>query len=91
MTPKSPETTIVAEPGSHEAHFTAVIEEPREAVYRCYLEPELLAQWWAPPKYELEFDKFQPDAGRRVANPRAGFGERGPGRLPVGRGPRWHA
>jgi uncharacterized protein YndB with AHSA1/START domain len=28
-------------------------EAPRELVFRAYTEPELLAQWWGPRKYEI--------------------------------------
>ncbi len=73
MTTTAPETKFVAEPGSHEAGFTAVIDAPREAVFRAYVEPELLAQWWAPPGYTVEYDEFDPTTGGRwrilVTNP----------------------
>jgi len=63
MTTTAPETEYVAEPGSYEATTTAVIDAPREAVFRCFVEPDLLARWWAPPKYEVEIEKFDPTPG----------------------------
>jgi len=63
MTTTTPETTYVAEPGSYEATTTAVIDAPREAVFRCFTEPDLIVQWWAPPKYTVEVDAFDPTPG----------------------------
>lgn len=65
MTATAPKTDYVAEPGSHEATTTAVIDAPREAVYRCFVEPDLLVRWWAPPKYEVEIDEHDPTPGGR--------------------------
>jgi uncharacterized protein YndB with AHSA1/START domain len=63
MSTSTPETTFVAEPGSHEGKSIAVIEAPREAVFRAHVEPELLAQWWAPPQLEVKIDEFDPTPG----------------------------
>ena len=65
MSTTAPETTFVAEPGSHEATTVAVIDAPREAVYRCFVEPDLLARWWAPPRYAVEIEEFDPTPGGR--------------------------
>jgi uncharacterized protein YndB with AHSA1/START domain len=63
MTTTAPETEFVAEPGSLEATTTAVIDAPRETVFRCYVEPGLLARWWAPPKYEVKIEALDPTPG----------------------------
>jgi uncharacterized protein YndB with AHSA1/START domain len=65
MTTTAPETKFVAEPGSLEATSIAVIDAPREAVFRCYVEPELLAQWWAPPEYEVQIEEYDLRPGGR--------------------------
>jgi uncharacterized protein YndB with AHSA1/START domain len=65
MTTTAPETEYVAEPGSLEATTTAVIAAPREAVFRCFTEAELIARWWAPPEYETKIEEFDPRPGGR--------------------------
>lgn len=47
-TTTQPETTFVAEPGAHDMTITAVIDAPREKVYRAFAEVDLLTQWWGP-------------------------------------------
>ncbi len=59
----SPETTFVAEPGSHEFTITAVVDAPREAVYRAYTEPELLTQWWGPAELTTTIEKLEVKQG----------------------------
>jgi uncharacterized protein YndB with AHSA1/START domain len=44
---------------THELSITRLIDAPRHAVYRCWSEPELMKQWFAPkpfttPKVELD-------------------------------------
>jgi uncharacterized protein YndB with AHSA1/START domain len=44
---------------AHELCITRLIDAPRHAVYRCWSEPELMKQWFAPkpfttPKVELD-------------------------------------
>lgn len=46
--PPAPETTFTAEPGSHEATVTAIIDAPKDAVFRAYTEQDLFTQWWVP-------------------------------------------
>ncbi|HEV2559016.1 MAG TPA: SRPBCC family protein [Microvirga sp.] len=38
-------------PANHELVLTRLIEAPREALYRCWTEPDLLKQWFAPLPY----------------------------------------
>jgi uncharacterized protein YndB with AHSA1/START domain len=59
----APETTFVAEDGTHEATVTAVIAAPRAAVYRAYTEPELFTQWWGPAELTSKVDVFEPHNG----------------------------
>ena len=65
MPTAQPETTFVAEPGTHEMTSTAVQAAPREAVYRAYTDPELLVRFWGPPELPTEVDEFDPKPGGR--------------------------
>jgi len=65
MPTTKPETTFVAEPGSHELTSIAVQDAPREAVYRAYTDPELLARFWGPQDFETVVDEFDPRPGGR--------------------------
>lgn len=49
MTTTKPDTQFVAEPGAYDMTVTAVIEAPKDKVYRAFAEPDLIAQWWGPP------------------------------------------
>jgi uncharacterized protein YndB with AHSA1/START domain len=33
-----------------EATITAVLDAPRDAVFRAHTDPELIARWWGPPE-----------------------------------------
>lgn len=35
----------------HELSFTRIIAAPREMVYRCWTEPDLMTQWFTPPPF----------------------------------------
>ncbi len=59
----APETTFVAEPGSHEATVTAVIEAPLEAVYRAYVDSDLFVRWWGPAELTSKVDRWEPVTG----------------------------
>jgi uncharacterized protein YndB with AHSA1/START domain len=59
----APETTFVAEPGSHEVTTSAVIDAPLEAVYRAYVEPDLFVRWWGPAELESKVDRWEPETG----------------------------
>jgi uncharacterized protein YndB with AHSA1/START domain len=65
MSTTPPETTFVAEPGSHAMTSTAVQAAPREAVYRAYTDPELLVRFWGPPELSTEVDEFDLRPGGR--------------------------
>jgi uncharacterized protein YndB with AHSA1/START domain len=39
-------------PSSRDLVLTRLIDAPREAVYRCWTEPELMKQWFAPKPFE---------------------------------------
>jgi uncharacterized protein YndB with AHSA1/START domain len=59
------ELKVTAEPGSHEVSTEREIDAPRDLVFRAYRDPELLAQWLGPRKYEMEIDTYEfRDGGR---------------------------
>jgi uncharacterized protein YndB with AHSA1/START domain len=62
-TPQAPETTFVAEPGSHEVTTSAVIDAPLEAVYRAYTDQELFVRWWGPAELTSKVDRWDPTTG----------------------------
>ena len=59
----APETTFVAEDGRNDATVIAVIDAPREAVYRAYTERDLFSQWWGPAELTSKVDVFDPVSG----------------------------
>ena len=51
--------------------LTRLIDAPRESLYRCWTEPALLKQWFAPKPYEtpvVEVD-VRPGGSSRLAHP----------------------
>ncbi len=62
-TTSAPETTFVAEPGSHATTTTSVIDAPRENVYRAYTEADLLVRWWGPRELTTRVDTYEPRPG----------------------------
>src|SRR5216117_4481858 len=67
MTPKEEtkmaKTEYVIEPGKQEIVTTTILDAPRELVFRAYTEPDLVAQWWGPYRYELDIKKFDSRPG----------------------------
>jgi uncharacterized protein YndB with AHSA1/START domain len=57
------QTTFVAEPGSNEATISAVIDAPRDKVFRAYTEPDLFTAWWGPEELTTKVDVFDAVAG----------------------------
>jgi len=58
-----PTTEYVIEPGKQEIVTTTILDAPRELVFRAYTEPDLVAQWWGPYRYELDIKKFDSRPG----------------------------
>ena len=52
-------TIVIAEPGRQEASMVRVFAAPREKVYRAFTDPDLLAKWWAPRRYETIVDRLE--------------------------------
>jgi uncharacterized protein YndB with AHSA1/START domain len=51
-------TDIFAEPGKQEIRITRVFNAPREQLFRVCTDPNLVAKWWGPRKYETVVDKM---------------------------------
>lgn len=50
-------------PETHELMLTRLIDAPREKLYRCWAEPELLKQWFAPRPYTVPVVKTEMRVG----------------------------
>ncbi|QLY31832.1 SRPBCC family protein [Nocardia huaxiensis] len=59
----NPETTYTAEPNSHVATVSAVIDAPKAAVYRAHTEIDLYLRWWGPRELTSKVEKFEPFTG----------------------------
>lgn len=59
----TPETSFVAEPGSHDVTSSAVIDAPLDAVYRAYVDPELFVRWWGPAELTSKIERWEPETG----------------------------
>ena len=62
--PKTQTSTV----GDRELRLTRLIDAPREAVWKCWTDPVLLKQWFAPLPYTTpvaEFD-LRPGGGSRI-------------------------
>jgi uncharacterized protein YndB with AHSA1/START domain len=49
---------LVAEPGIPSVTIEREVAAPRDLVFRCFTEPELLKQWLGPRKYEMRVDEL---------------------------------
>jgi len=58
-------TRIDAPAGVPFIDITREFDAPRDLVFRAYTEPELLAQWLGPRKYEMTIDSWEPRDGGR--------------------------
>lgn len=56
-------TTIDAPAGQPFIDVSREFEAPRDLVFRAFTEPELLAQWLGPRKYEMLVDEYDVRAG----------------------------
>ena len=55
---KNNKTKITAEPGKQEIVITREFEAPRELVFKAYIDPQLIPQWWGPRYLTTEVDKL---------------------------------
>jgi uncharacterized protein YndB with AHSA1/START domain len=56
-------TKITAEPGVPYIDFTREFDAPRDLVFRAHTDPDLLAQWLGPRKYEMVIERLEPRDG----------------------------
>jgi uncharacterized protein YndB with AHSA1/START domain len=57
--------TISAEPGLPFIDTERVVNAPRELVFRCWTEPDLLVQWLGPRRLTMRIDAFEAREGGR--------------------------
>jgi uncharacterized protein YndB with AHSA1/START domain len=56
---------VIAEPGLPFVDTERVLDAPRDLVFRCWTEPELLKQWLGPKRLEMRVDELDcRDGGR---------------------------
>jgi uncharacterized protein YndB with AHSA1/START domain len=56
-------TTVYAEPGKQELLITREFDAPRELVFRVWMDPKLLPEWWGPRYLSTEVDKMDVKPG----------------------------
>ena len=54
---------LIAEPGKHEAVLEYVLEAPRDLVFKAYVDPQLIPQWWGPRRYITIVEKMEAKNG----------------------------
>ncbi len=52
------ETEFIAEPGKQDNTIIWVFDAPRDLVFRAYVDPVLISQWWSPENYTIEVEKM---------------------------------
>ena len=50
---------------THELFIDLVLDAPREKLFRCYTDPNLLQQWFAPKPWTIKSVDIDPRAGGR--------------------------
>jgi len=58
MTAATVHYRLVAEPGVPSVIIEREVSAPRDLVFRCFTEADLLAQWLGPRKYEMRVDEL---------------------------------
>jgi uncharacterized protein YndB with AHSA1/START domain len=58
-------TEFIIEPGRQDIVITRVFDAPRDVVFRALTDPELIANWWGPAKYEVIVDHAEIRPGGR--------------------------
>ncbi|HEX5465281.1 MAG TPA: SRPBCC family protein [Candidatus Limnocylindrales bacterium] len=56
-------TKVSAEPGRPFIDVEREFDAPRELVFRCHMEPELLKQWLGPGRLEMIVERWEPRDG----------------------------
>jgi len=50
---------VIVEPGKQEMSYTRTFDAPRELVFKIYLDPNLIPQWWGPGYLTTVVDKME--------------------------------
>jgi uncharacterized protein YndB with AHSA1/START domain len=58
-----PKTQIIAEPGKQEILITREFDAPRELVFKAFLDPKSIPQWWGPRYLTTTVEKMEPRPG----------------------------
>jgi len=54
---------VITEPGKQEIRYTRTFEAPRDQVFRIYIDPSLVPQWWGPRYLTTVVDKMEVKPG----------------------------
>ncbi|MBJ7457774.1 MAG: SRPBCC family protein [Thermoleophilaceae bacterium] len=61
--PATDSQTFIAEPGGSQVITSRLLPAPPEKVFQAFTDPDLIAQWWGPRKYETIIDEYEPRRG----------------------------
>jgi len=59
------DTEIIIEPGKQDIVFKRTFDAPREIVFKAFMDPSLIPNWWGPRKYETIVAEMDPKSGGR--------------------------
>src|SRR5215210_2028461 len=65
MTTTTDALKVTAEPGLPFIDLERVLDAPRDLVLRCYVEPDLIAEWLGPSGYEMTIEQYDVRDGGR--------------------------
>lgn len=61
--PKLSNTLFFAPPGCAELHITHLFDAPVELVFKTWLDPKLVAEWWGPAYLSTTVEHMEPRSG----------------------------
>ncbi|MFL5734643.1 MAG: SRPBCC family protein [Chloroflexia bacterium] len=57
------DTKIIAEPGKQEIIITRTVDAPRDLVFKAFIDPQAIPQWWGPRRLTTQIDKLEARPG----------------------------
>jgi uncharacterized protein YndB with AHSA1/START domain len=63
--PATETQTFIAEPGGSQVITSRYLPAPPEKVFQAFTNPELIAKWWGPHRYETVIEEYEPRRGGR--------------------------
>lgn len=57
------EIEVIVEPGRQDVVVRRMFDAPRSVVFKAFTDPDLLARWWGPRRFETVVDRLEPHAG----------------------------